>query len=86
MFDWGDLNSHFDLSLFLTPNFKSDLLEILKPLVAAYREDVLIELVEVGVAAFSDDSEHELMVAAVILDEFVLESDSHIHLLDRTRE
>ena len=71
-------------SLFLS-DFESDFLEVLEPLVAPDREDVLIKVVKLSIIAASDHSKHE-GIRSVVLDDVILETDRDVELLDGSRK
>ena len=84
--DRGYLNGHFDEGFFLFSNFESNFFKILKPLVAANGEDVLVEDIKLGVAALGDDAEHEGVGVGVFVNHLFLEADGNIDLFDGARE
>ena len=61
IFDGRYFDCNLDLSAFFGPDFKPDFLKVFVSFVASDREDVLIKIVELLVAALGDDSEEEGM-------------------------
>lgn len=86
LFNRWDFDSDFDLSFLYFSDFESDFFKIFEPLIASDREDVLIEIVELLISAFGNDSEHKRVVGAVILEDLVFEFNDDINFLDRARE
>lgn len=79
--DRRDLDGNLDLrSLFLS-DLEPHFLKVLKPLVAPNREDVLIQIVELGIVALGDNPEHK-GIGAVILNDLILESYRDIKFLN----
>lgn len=84
--DWWNLHSHFYLSFFPLSDLEPHLFKVFKPFIAPHRKNVFIQIIELLVGAFGDDSQHERRIVAGVLEYFVLELDCYIHFLDRTRE
>lgn len=56
--DGRDLDCYFNLCAFFLADLEADFLEVLEALVAAYRKDVFVEVVELGIVAFGNHAQH----------------------------
>jgi len=85
LFDRWNFDSDLDLSSLFLSDFESNFLKIFKSLIAANREDILIQIVELGIVAASDDSQH-VRVGAIVFYDFVLQADRDIKLFNGAGE
>lgn len=85
MFHRGYFDSNFNLRLFPLPDFKPNLLKVLEPIIAPDREDILIEIIKLGMVTFGYDSQHE-GIGSIFFENVVFELDSNIDFFNGSGE
>lgn len=83
--DWRDLDCYLDLSSLLLSDLEPNLFKILKSFVTSDREDILIQIVELWIVAFGNDSQHE-WILSILLDDLIFESDGNVELFNGSWE
>lgn len=86
LFDWWNLYCDFNICSLSLSYSESNLLEILKSIIAPNWEYVLIQRIELRIAAFCDDSQHVRLIGLCIIEWLIFEPNWNVYFLNRPRE